>query len=218
MFTRPTRQKRVNRKDANGAPNSSDKSGISPGWSRCHAEARTELTARFRLLGSPAARTTIDLVAACVGARRRLSARHTAAAVASTKRPPTTPGYQRATQRHGQTQDHPPPCPLAQHALRKARPVPTESPANYSRASSRPLTFVSFPDPVASVGDRGRPGTRPKTSQLAHRSSRRQPASWCRSIFTLFVVPVFYSLIATQHQPQEEEVEDLPLGVERSPA
>jgi multidrug efflux pump len=39
------------------------------------------------------------------------------------------------------------------------------------------------------------------------------------SVFTLFVVPVFYSLIAAQHQPQEEdEVEDMPLNVEQSPA
>jgi multidrug efflux pump len=38
------------------------------------------------------------------------------------------------------------------------------------------------------------------------------------SVFTLFVVPVFYSLIAAQHQPQEDEVEDVPLTAERSPA
>jgi multidrug efflux pump len=36
------------------------------------------------------------------------------------------------------------------------------------------------------------------------------------SVFTLFVVPVFYSLIAAQHEPQEEEVENMPL--EQNPA
>jgi multidrug efflux pump len=38
------------------------------------------------------------------------------------------------------------------------------------------------------------------------------------SVFTLFVVPVFYSLIAAQHQPQDDEATELPLGVEQSPA
>jgi multidrug efflux pump len=38
------------------------------------------------------------------------------------------------------------------------------------------------------------------------------------SVFTLFVVPVFYSLIAAQHQPQEDEAVDPPLTAERSPA
>jgi multidrug efflux pump len=39
------------------------------------------------------------------------------------------------------------------------------------------------------------------------------------SVFTLFVVPVFYSLIAAQHQPHEdEEVADMPLNAEQSPA
>jgi multidrug efflux pump len=37
------------------------------------------------------------------------------------------------------------------------------------------------------------------------------------SVFTLFVVPVFYSLIAAQHQPQAEEAVAMPLGTERSP-
>ena len=38
------------------------------------------------------------------------------------------------------------------------------------------------------------------------------------SVFTLFVVPVFYSLIAAQHQPQADEFVDMPLSAERSRA
>jgi multidrug efflux pump len=38
------------------------------------------------------------------------------------------------------------------------------------------------------------------------------------SLFTLFVVPVFYSLIAAQHQPREDEVVEMPAHAEQSPA
>ena len=39
------------------------------------------------------------------------------------------------------------------------------------------------------------------------------------SVFTLFVVPVFYSLIAAQHRPQTDDaITEVPLNAQQSPA